>query len=47
MISSALAILETEEQRNELSEFYEQYKDRFYAISFSKLHNRESAEDAV
>lgn len=47
MISQALAILETEEQRNELSEFYRQYKERFYAIAFSKLHNRESAEDAV
>ena len=47
MISQALAILETEEQRNELSDFYEQYKERFYAIAFSKLHNRASAEDAV
>ena len=47
MISPALAILETEEQRNELSAFYEQYKERFYAIAFSKLHNRVSAEDAV
>ena len=47
MLSPALAILETEEQRNELSEFYEQYKERFYAIAFSKLHNRASAEDAV
>ena len=47
MISPALEILETEEQRNELSDFYEQYKERFYAIAFSKLHNREAAEDAV
>lgn len=47
MISAALAILETEEQRNELSEFYQQHKERFYGIAFSKLHNRESAEDAV
>lgn len=47
MISPALAILKTEEQRNELSEFYEQYKERFYSIAFSKLHNRASAEDAV
>lgn len=47
MISPALEILETEEQRNELSDFYEQYKERFYAIAFSKLHNRASAEDAV
>ena len=47
MISPALEILETEEQRNELSDFYEQYKERFYAVAFSKLHNRASAEDAV
>ena len=47
MISAALAILDTDEQRNELSEFYEEDKKRFYAIAFSKLHNREAAEDAV
>lgn len=47
MIPAALAILETDEHRNELSEFYEEYKERFYAIAYSKLHNRESAEDAV
>ena len=47
MISAALAILKTEEERNELSEFYEENKKRFYAIAFSKLHNREAAEDAV
>ena len=47
MISPALEILETEEQRDELAAFYEQYKKRFYAIAFSKLHNREFSEDAV
>ena len=47
MISVALAVLETEEQRNLLSEFYEQNKNRLYLIAFSKLHNRQSAEDAV
>lgn len=47
MISAALAILKTDEQRNELSAFYEKNKKRFYAIAFSKLHNREAAEDAV
>ena len=47
MISAALSILESDEQRHELSEFYEQHKKRLYAIAFSKLHNRESAEDAV
>lgn len=47
MISESLAILETEEQRNELAEFYEKYKSRFYAIAFEHLHKREEAEDAV
>lgn len=47
MISAALAVLENEEQRNELSKFYEENKDRFYAIAFSKLHNHESTEDVL
>ncbi len=47
MISTALAVLENEEQRNELAEFYNENKNRFYAIAFSKLNNRTDAEDAV
>ena len=47
MISAALAVLENEGQREELSEFYEKYKKRLLNIAFSKLHNREEAEDAV
>ena len=47
MISAALAILETDEQRSELSEFYRKNKNRIYMIAFSKLHNKESSEDAV
>lgn len=47
MISAALAVLESEEQRNELAIFYEQNKNRFYAIAFEHLHNNEEAEDAV
>ena len=38
MISTALALLKTDEQRNVLSEFYQKYKNRFYAIAYSKLH---------
>ena len=34
MISTALALLETDEQRNVLSEFYQKYKNRFYAIAY-------------
>lgn len=33
MISTALALLKTDEQRNVLSEFYQKYKNRFYAIA--------------
>lgn len=47
MISVALAVLETEKQRSELAEFYEKNKSRLYMIAFSKLNNRQSAEDAV
>ena len=47
MISSALAVLESEEQRNELAEFYEKNKSRLYAIAFGYLHKKEEAEDAV
>lgn len=47
MISAALAVLESEEQRNELSEFYEKNKNRFYAIAYEHLHNKEDAEDAI
>lgn len=47
MISAALAILETDEQRNELSEIYERNVKTFYSIAFSKLHNKQDAEDAI
>lgn len=47
MISAALAILESEEQRNELSELYEQNIKKFYSIAYSKLHNRQDAEDVI
>lgn len=47
MISAALAILESEEQRNELSELYEQNIKKLYSIAYSKLHNKEDAEDAI
>ncbi len=47
MIEAALAVLENDKQRNELATFYEQYKNRFFSIAYSKLHNSEEAEDAV
>lgn len=47
MISAALMLLETDEQRNELAKFYKKSRRRLYRIAFSKLHSREAAEDAV
>lgn len=47
MIELALAALENDKQRNELAVFYEQFKNRFYNIAYSKLHNLEESEDAV
>lgn len=47
MISAALAVLDTEERRDELSEFYERHKSDLYAFALSRTHNRERAEDAV
>ncbi len=47
MISAALAIIENEFQRNELSEIYERNIKKFYSIAFSKLHNKQDAEDAI
>lgn len=47
MIVGALAVLDTEERRNELSEFYAEHKNALYAFALSRTHNREKAEDAV
>ncbi len=47
MISAALAIIEDESQRNELSDIYERNIKTFYSISFSKLNNKQDAEDAI
>lgn len=47
MISAAFALLETDEQRNELAEFYKKNLEKLYSIAVSKLHNRQSAEDAI
>ncbi len=47
MISAALAVLQTEGEQIELSRFYSLYSKRLYAIAYSKLHNKQDAEDAV
>lgn len=47
MISAALAIMESAEERNALNEIYSANANRFYSIAYSKLHNSSDAEDAV
>ncbi len=47
MIFAALAVLESEEQRNELSEIYERNITTFYNIAFQNLHNKQDSEDAI
>lgn len=47
MIDAALSVLETDEQRTELSIFYEKYKTNFYGIAFSHLNKHELVEDAI
>lgn len=47
MISFALAVLKNEDERNELSNIYKNNIKIFYKIAYSKLHNRQDAEDAV
>lgn len=47
MISASLAILETDEQRNELAKFYNKSRKRLYTIAYSKLRDSTAAEDAV
>lgn len=47
MFDTTFAVIENEEQRNELAEFYSKHKSRLYSIALSKLLNKEEAEDAV
>lgn len=47
MIGGALAVLDTEEHRNELADFYAEHKSALYTFALSRTHNREKAEDAV
>ena len=47
MITAALSILQTDEQQNILSDFYQMYKNRFYAIVYQRLHNPQNSEEAT
>lgn len=47
MTSAANPATAAEVQRERLSEFYKQNFGRFYALAYSKLHNFQTAEDAI
>lgn len=47
MIDVSFAVIENEDQRNEIADFYSKNKNRLYYIALSKLHNAQEAEDAV
>lgn len=47
MISAALAMLENDDQRRLMTDFYKANKNGLYRFAFSKLNSREAAEDAV
>ena len=47
MITAALAVLQTDEQRIIISDFYQKNKNRFYAIAYEHLHNPQDSEEAI
>lgn len=47
MITAALAILQTDEQRTIISDFYQKNKNRFYTIAYEHLHDPQDSEEAI
>lgn len=47
MINVYLTVLNTDEDKIKFEEMYIKYKQRLYKLSYSILHNKEDAEDAV
>lgn len=47
MISSALSVLKTDEERNIVEKLYTENRNRFLSIAYSRLNNRADAEEAV
>lgn len=47
MISSALSVLENENQRSELEKIYTENKELFYSTAFKILQNHPDSEDAM
>ena len=42
-----ITVLKTDDQRNIISDFYQMYKNRFYAIAYEHLHNPQDSEEAI
>ena len=47
MISAALSVLKTDEERNIVEKLYTENRNRFLSIAYSRLNNRADAEEAV
>lgn len=47
MVLYALALLKSDRQRDEMSEFYRKNKKRFFKVALLKLNRKEAAEDAI
>ena len=47
MLSFYLSMVETEKERNLVTELYTKYEQKMYRVAMSILHNKHSAEDAV
>lgn len=47
MISAALSVLKTDEERNIVEKLYTENRNRFLGIAYSRLNNRADAEEAV
>ena len=47
MISAALSVLKTDEERNIVEKLYTENRNRFLSIAYSRLDNRANAEEAV
>lgn len=47
MISAALSVLKTDEERNIVEKLYTENRNRFLSIAYSRLNNRADAEETV
>ena len=47
MVAAIFAAVQNEDQRNELEQFYSEYRDRLCWSAYSNLHDHCAAEDAI